>query len=515
MDRTAKTDFLVILLFFIISVFAFFVALWSLSRGIGVSPDSIEYITTARNLLSGKGFQSLNGELVHFPPLYPLLLAFVGIFVKDLLLAARALTCFLFFLCAFFVAVASYGATKKSAVAGLCSLLIFISSSAMATIFTRAWSEPPFLLFSFSAYILLSLFAAKRKKWLLIFSSVCLGLAMTTRYTGISLVPPMIVVLLLRRDRRPMEKIADCALLLAIGCLPLATWLLKNYNVVHTSTGRSLALHLIGMKNIIQFAGTLANFILPIGIPAFLKMSILVLGGGLMVVGFLNAVKTRIQSWKTDFGFVTLLSTALFSVTYVIFLFASISVFDASTPLDFRILSPLFFFLMFFIPSLIWKGNRITKSSFALLILPLLLIVTIAVNGYASLKIWKKSHSEGLSYTSQAWKDSDIVKWLKSTPISKTIYTNGWDVIIFFTGKAAHQLPNEASLTSLLANPRYEEEMKQLKAAIERKEALVVYFPAITWRWSMPNREKLDHIYHFPMIVEMKDGVVYGVEEPK
>src|SRR6187455_890822 len=48
--------------------------------GVGVSPDSSEYVMGARNLLAGKGVGAIDADgefhpLTHFPPLYMLLLA--------------------------------------------------------------------------------------------------------------------------------------------------------------------------------------------------------------------------------------------------------------------------------------------------------------------------------------------------------------------------------------------------------------------------------------------------------
>ncbi|NIP42487.1 MAG: hypothetical protein GWO30_06835 [Gammaproteobacteria bacterium] len=44
--------------------------------GIGLSPDSVGYISTARSLISGKGFFQYDGQPFFLqPPLYPIILA--------------------------------------------------------------------------------------------------------------------------------------------------------------------------------------------------------------------------------------------------------------------------------------------------------------------------------------------------------------------------------------------------------------------------------------------------------
>jgi len=74
--------------------------------GIGVSPDSILYISGARALLAGQGFslQSPGGEyapITHFPPLYSGILAVVGLTGVEVGLAARLINALIFAACVF------------------------------------------------------------------------------------------------------------------------------------------------------------------------------------------------------------------------------------------------------------------------------------------------------------------------------------------------------------------------------------------------------------------------------
>ena len=52
--------------------------------GIGLATDTIYYIDTARNILAGNGFaMTWGGDYVHWPPLYPMLLAGAGLSLFD------------------------------------------------------------------------------------------------------------------------------------------------------------------------------------------------------------------------------------------------------------------------------------------------------------------------------------------------------------------------------------------------------------------------------------------------
>jgi hypothetical protein len=62
--------------------------LWITTYGLGISPDSMVYMETAKSILAGHGFFTGGLDVVntrrgtpmtHFPPAYPLLLAGAGL----------------------------------------------------------------------------------------------------------------------------------------------------------------------------------------------------------------------------------------------------------------------------------------------------------------------------------------------------------------------------------------------------------------------------------------------------
>ncbi len=67
--------------FIILSIIGIILILFRTSLyGAGMTGDSATYISITRNLLSGKGYISFNNSLTpDFPPLFPLILAFIGL----------------------------------------------------------------------------------------------------------------------------------------------------------------------------------------------------------------------------------------------------------------------------------------------------------------------------------------------------------------------------------------------------------------------------------------------------
>ena len=71
--------------------------------GIGISPDSISYISAAKSLLSGNGFVTYDGApFTLFPPLFPGILALLGLAGIDILIGLRFLNSIIFGLIIFF-----------------------------------------------------------------------------------------------------------------------------------------------------------------------------------------------------------------------------------------------------------------------------------------------------------------------------------------------------------------------------------------------------------------------------
>jgi len=92
-----RTSFFIVIL----SLIGFFVFLFKTKYGIGVNPDSVLYLDTARNLSHGLGivYLSKQGMLLpatHFLPLYPILLSSFNFWGIAPLESARWLNAFLF-----------------------------------------------------------------------------------------------------------------------------------------------------------------------------------------------------------------------------------------------------------------------------------------------------------------------------------------------------------------------------------------------------------------------------------
>jgi len=80
--------YLVLIIFSLIGMTLVFIG--TCKYGTGLCPDSVRYISTARNLLSGNGYVKYDGSLfMRWPPLFPTVLAILGLLGIEPLDGAR------------------------------------------------------------------------------------------------------------------------------------------------------------------------------------------------------------------------------------------------------------------------------------------------------------------------------------------------------------------------------------------------------------------------------------------
>jgi 4-amino-4-deoxy-L-arabinose transferase-like glycosyltransferase len=217
------------------------------AEAMGVTPDSVNYIGAARNLMQGRGltlpFGRLAGEPVtHWPPLYPTLLAGLGRTNPDLLTDARLLNAALFGLLIFLVGYAIRSHTRSFWIP-LFGAFLVLASMDMVDIHVHVWSDALFLLLSLAGLLFLARHLVSSRMGLLVSSAALAALAFLTRYAGVALILAGLVSLLVLDRRSFPARLAKCLVFAAVSALPMALWLVLG----QTARPRPLAFHPITM----------------------------------------------------------------------------------------------------------------------------------------------------------------------------------------------------------------------------------------------------------------------------
>lgn len=514
-------------------------ALWkSTPFGLGLVNDSSYYVEGAANFLAGNGFVRFSGggelkPITHFPPLFSLALAGCGLAGMDLLAGARLLITLLFGLDILLVGLSVY-LINRSAPFALFGALVLACSDVFLGVFSFALSEPLFLTLMLAAFLVLA-HSFARGGWLWpLLAGFLLSLAYLARYAGASLfITALLAVILLHSSsstprtgvsifsRSPFREVF---LLLAGAFLPVLAWNL--YNLFTTQTGalsnRQVAWHPVSFsvlfeafKNLLTWAAPddlLSSF--PISGQLLSLVSLLLLPA---LLGWLAwVIWQRLKkpgASQAPAGSLGLAFThALHIPVYLAFLVISLSFFDASTPLDDRILSVIYLpGIILFASGLawIWKAlaNRAVFFRLLLGFFCLLFLLFSAKDGIAAVG---QLSTQGQGFAHQGFQQSQIIQDIRNLP-EIMLYSNKPTAIYLLTGRNAYIIPTPTDNVTGLSRPNYAADRDLIQQRVSQGQALLVLF-------GLRNSQDADEVALFedlsaglPVLADYPDGVIFGL----
>ena len=506
----------------VLSVIGIVSLLFATTWGIGISPDSTTYIGVARNLLDGHGLTqtSANGTMVpmtNYPPLYPMLLATIGVFGIDVLDGARYLNAFLFganiILVGFVITISSCESVWTS----IFGSFLVLTSGVMINIHSMAWTEPLFIFFGLLGLFLLALYIENPKPLLLITCSGAISLAFLARYPGAALVATGIAAIFFMNRKTCYGRIGDSAIFVAISSIPMALWIIRNSYIAGNATSREIVFHPITFAHITSALSTFSRWLLPSAVPDIIRtiLFIALVVGLFVLVILLLQNKRRLNKSDSTKQYLTKLPCIL--VTFIFFygalLVMSISFFDAYTPLGDRILSPVYVSGVILILSIAHKLLRSTEGIRVIQVASIVLCIVFAgsylLRGTTRII---RAHSDGQGYAGKAWKQSEIIQKVRVFPSAIRVYTNGTDAISFLSGKRAYRIPEKLRPTTRVINKNYFSQLISMGEQLKNHGAILVYFNTVTWRWHLPSEDELKEKLPLHILFQGADGTIYEAE---
>jgi hypothetical protein len=508
-------------------------ALAATRHGVGASPDSVVYIGVARNLLAGRGLTEpfgaeLDTPLTRYPPLYPALLAVGGPWGVDPLATARWVSALLFGANILFVGLVLAMLLPHSRWLPVVGALLTASALPLLTMHSMAWSEPLFLLLSFLSLLALAAYLDQAQPAALLLAGALGGLAVLTRYAALPFVAAGILGLLFMGPgwKRGFSRFswqdptkasppgsthpsgpASMALFAALTLLPTALWTVRNVAVADTAAARTLAWHPAGKAQVWQALYTVAGWLhVPERAPDWLRLGLLLAVAATATAVIFIVVRGRPE--RRVASFIKLL--ALWIPLYLAFLAASISLLDASTPLDDRILAPLYvaaiLLALYAVGELLQVVAHPGRWQAGLVALLLLLVGGSVIRGAG----WvNDGYQQGIGFSSLAWQRSPLIQQVQSMPPETVIYSNAPEAIYLHADRRAIPLPKPTNATTQGVNPAYSAEIERMQALLDGGAALVVYSNSLSQRTS-PSEAELSQQFALRLVTQTSDGALYG-----
>jgi hypothetical protein len=496
-------------LLFVVWVVSASLMYWMMSHGPGITPDAIVYLEAARSVLAGQGLGVAGVPMTHFPPVYPLLLAAIGLVDHDLLHAARLLNAFLFGANIVLVSSAVYIATGRRIVPATCAALLFVVSAPALDLHAMAWSEPLFFAFTLSGLLVLAARVTFLSRRTLVLGATCLGLAMATRYVGIMLIPVLLLVLWFMGSRPFYDRMRETLVAVPLVVAPLGLWMVRNAMISHGVTDRTLAWHPVGRAQLEQSVQTLSDGILPLPVGVFAKLALL-LGLLLLLAAIWRPSPAEENTdWYTGLAHSLPSILALFVVMYVAFLLVSISLADAGTPLDDRLLFPVFGCAI--VAATIIGARFAWSRPWARWGLSALVLLSLGLRLVPAVQTVIRVYRDGSGYSSEGWRGSPAIAQLGALPRTVVVFSNASEAVGYLTPLRVLPLPDSLSPATLLPNPRFQAEITTICVRVNSGGAVAVYLT--TEGIGDPDEKaRLEQRCAFRQAAGYPDGTIYSAE---
>ena len=239
-----------------------FVACGTWKFGIGWSPDSIQFVSAARNLVTGDGHFAGANLPAFWPPLFMVVLAVPGVFGVGPVVTAGVLNPVILGLICLVAGLWFLRVTGAPRLSVAITVIIALSIP-LARVASMIWTEPLFILLTVLSLIYVVRFIEEDAPRYLYLSAALASLACLTRYAGVALVGSTLLVLLVAGRRTLPRTMAKMAVYAAIAAVPLGFWLLRNWLLTDTLTGWRNPAQFSVVYNLVRTAGTLAIWAVP------------------------------------------------------------------------------------------------------------------------------------------------------------------------------------------------------------------------------------------------------------
>ena len=478
-------------------------------HGVGISPDSVYYLSVARHIADGTGFVGYDGYyLVLQPPLYPIILAAIKILLFiDPLFSSGHVNSILFGLIIYFsgLFLLKHLSSYTLVLLGTISILIsfvFIQLSLMAL------SEPLFILL-----ILLYLYYFEKYQTngdiaSLILLSFATTLACLTRYIGIIIILTGIVSISLQENSSLKKKLNHIIIFMIISCVPIGLWIIRNIFLSGTLVGQRADSSYTLFENLRFLFNTILQWYLPM-LVTFQKLIFACL---IVLISFVVVlIKRKEKIWMA-------LKEIYPALIFILFYIGFIVISSTTTAYDHiadRLLSPIYipvFFILFFLLDKVlnWLSHYFNKK----------LLTCIAAVGIITWMIYPVGKTvyiindfnklSGFGFNNRYWSKNETIKYIishKELLKGYSFYSNVPEALYFLADIQARWSPAR----TLYNSPQLINTGPDIKAIWKNNDKVCIVWLDANNRQFLYTIEELRNSIKMTMIARFNDGAVYTI----
>ncbi len=491
---------------------ALVVSALSTPAGLGISPDSTQYFSTASHLLRGDGFvvhwwsEGIVPQ-THFPPVLPVLIATGSALGLAPVYVARAINTVALAVTILLTLRLTRLATENSYASAAAAALAVALSRDVQEVHAMAWSEPLYIALALAALTCAAHAITKGSDWWGALSGLVTGTAMLTRYAAGGLAICVVLAPLMLTMDRWLVRVRRSVLIAASALAVLTPWLARNVLVGGSATNRTLAYHPVGWEQLHLATSTVFHWLVPRHLDT--TSAVIAFTVAVPTLYILSPQRRSVGMCADAFerrnAIVVRRLLFLYALATLTFLLVSMTFIDAQTGMEPRILAPLLPAAVVLATTEIWRAwhqpmrQRAARALTAVAAAALL----------ASLAEWIGDTREaGLGYEAHAWKVSPLLRAVEGLPSEVAVYSNYPDAISFLTGREAIGLPRLGDPTSLARNPRWASEMQAVCGRAGGRPTMVAWFSRDDVEWFVPPLALVRRTWRSVPVLTTSDGVL-------
>jgi len=504
--------------------------------GAALSGDAVSYLSAAENLMAGKGLQDFRGTgLLQWPPLFPLLLAAIGLAGIEPLDAGRLVNAAA---CGLIILVSGLWLRRslRSPLLAMGAVLALSTSYPLGYFSSFIITEAIFVLFTLLALMQMETFSNRTVRWRpLVLAALFTALAALTRYAGIAVIVTGILILLLCREGgRPLAAgLNRAAVYGAISSVPVGSVFVRNYVLFGDYDRKTVRIGQPLLTSLDQIAGLFHEAVIPANVPGWIGVSllcsfVLAVPAGVVIYVY-TAIKRRAKppfnpmvlpsppiparTFNLD-GWESARPFAMFSLVYPTFMFLVLTWAAGHSGITARYLLPLYVSLFLLGPWLFDRFLRIRthgwQSAAKRVSAALVLSVCLGHFGLWAQKSFDltaqalESGFIGDTFNTVQWDQSETITYLRANSVNARVYCNSFGLL--------HGLLALETGTNVRGKyPTLPSKRHMLARRIE-DGAYIVWLKSV----KLPSHHDFDDadlrvLPEVETVVELSDGVIFRV----
>jgi len=421
------------------------VYLYTKYSGVGISPDSVMYASTATNIQAHGSLLTFNKTpITFFPVFYPFFLGIIQFISRvDPITAGATINQFLFAGVVFTSGWIMSKFLSHSVIYKWLILAAIILSPGLLEVYSFLWSETLFILEILFFIVVYAHYLKTRSIKSLVWVGVITAISCITRYAGVTIIGAGCLMLLLDNEL-PIKKRIGYIFLYGFISISL---LVGNLVLNRLSTGLSTGTREPSITPFLQNLYYCGTVFCDWGSLAKSTYPFAALIAGLILLALIG-----IMTFKTIKGQINRYENVViaFALVYGLFIVISASI-SRYERINSRLLSPMIIPLLIACTSWVPDVLKLIKSKakYALAAVAVMLMVAFEYASYQT--DWQRYDDESdygvPGYSDDSWNKSEFVVYLKQhKDLFKPgvpIYTDANEAVYLFTGMSSELLPHK------------------------------------------------------------------------